>query len=254
MLQNAVLLRKSEPWSPNMFHGDVFCTAPATRNVCLQTLFERHMLAIACETGSKTHTFGSLLTRNKIHCVCHTRRPLNVQNWSEHVSSGALPISLRNVLRDTVACTCSTSRRSKVLREEVLCEFWLPNLLRATMACNFWSLIRPDGSASAASFRPKSLEKPNVSRLFYPFACSSFYWLSLLTLSLLWLFSPLLLRLSISRKFDYWKNLMFRDFSTFLRTLLFFLLTFSSDSFSSVTLLTTFAASVHKSEVWLLKF
>ena len=200
MLQNAVLLRKSEPWSPNMFHGDVFCTAPATRNVCLQTLFERHMLAIACETGSKTHTFGSLLTRNKIHCVCHTRRPLNVQNWSEHVSSGALPISLRNVLRDTVACTCSTSRRSKVLREEVLCEFWLPNLLRATMACNFWSLIRPDGSASAASFRPKSLEKPNVSRLFYPFACSSFYWLSLLTLSLLWLFSPLLLRLSISRE------------------------------------------------------
>ena len=48
---------------------------------------------------------------------------------------------------------------------------------------------------------------------------------------------------------NHWKNLMFRDFSTFLRTLLFFLLTFSSDSFSSVTLLTTVAASVHKSEV-----
>ena len=60
----------------------------------------------------------------------------------------------------------------------VSCTFWLPtNVLRATAACNFSSLIWPDGSAPAALasllFDPrsqKSLEKHSVSRLSYLFA------------------------------------------------------------------------------------
>ena len=32
----------------------------------------------------------------------------------------------------------------------VFCTFWLQNVLRGTAACNFWSLLRPDGSAPAA--------------------------------------------------------------------------------------------------------
>ena len=66
----------------------------------------------------------------------------------------------------------------KVLRPwRVLCTFWLRNVLRATTACNFSSLIWPDGSAPAALAsllfdppEPQSLEKHSVSRLFYLFA------------------------------------------------------------------------------------
>ena len=52
-------------------------------------------------------------------------------------------------------------------------QIWLPNVLRATTACNFSSLIWPCGSAPAAlaSLRShKSLEKHSVLRLFYLFA------------------------------------------------------------------------------------
>ena len=59
----------------------------------------------------------------------------------------------------------------------VFCTFWLGNVLRATTACNFSSLIWPAGSAPAALASvlfhvrsPKSLEKHSVSRLSYPFA------------------------------------------------------------------------------------
>ena len=59
----------------------------------------------------------------------------------------------------------------------VFCTFLLGNVLRATTACNFLSLIWPAGSAPAAlasyfsTLRsPKSLEKHSVSRLSYLFA------------------------------------------------------------------------------------
>ena len=59
----------------------------------------------------------------------------------------------------------------------VFCAFWLGNVLRATTACNFSSLIRPAGSAPAAlasllfDLRShKSLGKHSVSRLSYLFA------------------------------------------------------------------------------------
>ena len=59
----------------------------------------------------------------------------------------------------------------------VFCTFWLQNVLRATTACKFSSLIWPAGSAPAAlasllsTLRsPKSLEKHSVSRLSYLFA------------------------------------------------------------------------------------
>ena len=59
----------------------------------------------------------------------------------------------------------------------VFCTFWLPNVLRATTACTFSSLIWPAGSAPAALASllfdlrsPKSLEKHSVSPLSYLFA------------------------------------------------------------------------------------
>ena len=59
----------------------------------------------------------------------------------------------------------------------VFCPFWLGNVLRATTACNFSSLIWPAGSAPAALAsllfdppEPQILEKHSVSRLSYLFA------------------------------------------------------------------------------------
>ena len=84
----------------------------------------------------------------------------------------------------------------------VLCAFWLRNVLRATTACNFSSLIWPDGFAPAALAsllfdppEPQIIGKHSVSRLSYLFAhlhllsSDSF---SSLIFSLLLLFSDLL--------------------------------------------------------------
>ena len=111
---NATLLRKSAPWPPNSSDEHVSCTAPATENASLQILFKCphacHRLWKCC----KTLLFCSLLTRCIIPCACHAKRHLNVQKYSEPVS--ALHFWLRNVLRATMACTCSTSQLPKVVR------------------------------------------------------------------------------------------------------------------------------------------
>ena len=86
---------------------------------------------------------------------------------------------------------------------EVFLAFWLRNVLRATAACNFWSLSWPDGSAPAALAsllfdppEPQNIGKNTVFRDFLPFrALDLIFFLltySLLTLSLLCLLSPLL--------------------------------------------------------------
>ena len=95
----------------------------------------------------KTPTFCSLLTRCTIPCACHAKRALNVQKWS-----------VRGVcfLRFDFKM-CFAPRWRALFRHlnfqngaGVLFTFWLRNVLRATMACNFSSLIWPDGSAPAA--------------------------------------------------------------------------------------------------------
>ena len=127
----------------------------------------------------KTLTFCSLLTRCTIPCACHAKRHMNVKQWSEPLVF--LTFLLRNVLRVTTARTFSTSQLPKVVRTwcvlyistskcasrhngvhffdiatsksapNVLLAFSrLANVLRATTACNFSSLIWPAGSAPAA--------------------------------------------------------------------------------------------------------
>ena len=72
----------------------------------------------------------------------------------------------------------------------VFCTFWLPNVLRATTACNLSSLIWPDGSArrfSEPTFRPSGAtnhSKNGVFRDFPTFSRICIFFL--LTLSLLW--------------------------------------------------------------------
>ena len=156
---------------------------------------------------------------------------------------------LQNVLRATTACTFSTSQLPKVVREwcvlyiltskcasrhngvhffdistsksapriGVFCIFWLRNVLRATTACTFSSLIWPDGSARAALasllFDPPEPQitnhwKNKVFRDFPTFSriWASFFsllWSSLFYSSLLWLFPSLLFICPYCRKFDF---------------------------------------------------
>ena len=73
-------------------------------------------------------------------------------------------------------------------RAGVFCSFWLRNVLRATTARNFSSLIWPDGSAPAALAsllfelpEPQIIEKTQCFATFLPFRApsSSFFWLFL---------------------------------------------------------------------------
>ena len=123
-------------------------------------------------------------------CFAPQRRTLfphlNFQKWSEHV---------------------------------VLLTFWLRNVLRATTACNFSSLICPAGSAPAALASllfdppgPQIIGKTQCFATFLPFRAprSSFFWdflflifFLLLFSSLLWLLPPLLFICPYCRKFDF---------------------------------------------------
>ena len=209
-------------------------------------------------------------------------RHLHLQKWREHVVF--LTCWLGNVLRATTACTFSTSEPPKVARtcsvfniltwkcasrhngvhffdmstsksgprmvcfvhfglemcfapqrralfrhlnfqkwseNGVLCTFWLGNVLRATTACTFSSLIWPAGSA------PRRFSEPT----FRPSGAS-----------------------------NHWKNIVFRDFPTFSRICIFFLLTLSLLLFFLLIFLfslpppcSAFHLSI-LSEVWLLNF
>ena len=164
-------------------------------------------------------------------------RHLNFQKWSDH--GVFCTFWLRNVLRATTACTFSTSQLPKVVRSwgvfntfdfdmcfapqrralfrhlnfqkwsgpGVFCTFWLGNVLRATTAYNFSSLIWPAGSAPAALAsllfdppEPQIIGKTQWIATFLPFraSASSFFWSFLF-----WLFSPLLFNCPYCRKFHF---------------------------------------------------
>ena len=185
MLQNATL-RKSAPWPPNISHEHVFCTAPATENASLQILFKCPTPAIVFGNATKPSRFAHFwqgaqslapATRNDIWtsksganmwCFVHfdfemyfvpQRRALfrhrNFQKWSER---------------------------------EVFLAFSLTDVLGATTACAFSSLIWPDGPAPAAlasllfdPAEPQIIGKTQCFATFLPFraSASSFFWLFL---------------------------------------------------------------------------
>ena len=103
---------------------------------------------------------------------------------------------------------------------EVLCTFWLRNVLLATTACNFSSLICPAGSAPVALAsllfhppKPQIIGKTQCLATFLPFRApgSSFFWDFLFSSSfffsifsaLRWLFPSLLFICPYRRKFDF---------------------------------------------------
>ena len=117
----------------------------------------------------------------------------------------------------------------------VFCTFWLRNVLRATTACNFSSLICPPGSAPAAlasllfdPLEPQIIGKTQCFDVFRDFPTFSGTWIFFL----LRLFSSLIFSLLL------------------FSLLLFSLLLFSSLFFCSTS---AFHLSI-LSEVWLLNF
>ena len=141
-----------------------------------------------------------------------------------------------------MACTFSTSQLPKVVRppsDLVFLTFSLGNVLRATTACTF-----------STSQLPKVVRTPSVLFIF-TWKCASRHNGVQFFISRLasWLrtrrFSEPTFR--PSRATNHWKNTVFRDFPTFSRICIFFLLTLSlllfflliflsSNSFSSTLL------------------
>ena len=146
-----------------------------------------------------------LLVIERFQCFALFRYP-NFQTWSETISFQHF--WLRNVLRATTVGIFSTFQLPKVVQEWCAL-YWLQNVLRAT-ACNFSSLIWPDGSAPAALASLLFDPVPQISRktqrvaTVLPFRApsSSFFWpfllwSSLFCSSLLWLCTPLLFHVSV---------------------------------------------------------
>ena len=202
----------------------------------------------ACQrfwTCYKTLTFYSLLTGCRILCACQTKQRFNVQKWREHVV--LFTFWLGNVLHATTACAFSTSQLPKALRH-----WGVLSVLRATKACTF-----------STSQLPKVLRQWGFFCVLTSTCASRHNGVQFFISHLpRWLrtrrFSKPTLRPSEATK--HVENTVFRDFSTFSHTWIFFLLTLSllwSSSFS-LSLLWLFPPLLfHLSillEVWLLNF
>ena len=175
-------------------------------------------------------------------------RHLNFQKWSDH---GVF--WLRNVLRTTTACTFSTSQHistSNLVRQwcvsciltskfemcfapqrhapfrhlnfkkwsdhGVFCTFWLRNVLRATTACTFSTSQLPKVVRPWCVLTSKCASHHNGVHFFISHLAS---WLRTRR------FSEPTFRPSGAT--NHWKNIVFRDFPTFSRICICFLLNLS---------------------------
>ena len=177
-------------------------------------------------------------------------RHLNFQKWSEPLMF--CTFSLRNVLRATTACTFRHLNFQKWSESLVILTFWLRNVLRATTACTF-----------STSQLPKVIRTPDVLYILSSKCASRHNGVQFFISHLAsWLrtrrvseptFGP-------SGASNHWKNTVFRDFPTFSRICIFFLLTLSLLLFSLLIFLFYLplpCAAFHLSilsEVWLLNF
>ena len=217
MLQNATPLRKSAPWPPNSSDENVSCTAPATENASLQILFRCPTPAIVFGNATKPSRFADFwegaqslapATRNELwtsksgpYVVCfvqfdfETCFATTACNFFDIAASKSDPTLVCFVHFDFEMCFAPQRRAlfqhlnfQKCSDPGVFCKFWLGNVLRATTACNFSSLIWPDGSAPAALVsllfdppEPQIIRKTKCFATFLPFraSASSFLWLFL---------------------------------------------------------------------------
>ena len=208
MLQNATPLRKSAPWPPNISHEHVFCTAPATENASLQILFKCPTPAMVFGNATKPSRFAHFW-QGAQSLAPATRN----DTWTS--KSGA---NMWCFVHFDFGMCFAPQRRAlfrhlnfqKWSDAGVFCTFWLRNVLCAATACTF-----------STSQLPKAVRTWSVSSFF---TCSSLIWpdgsapAALASL----LFDP-----PESGATNHWKNTLFRDFPTFSRICIFFILTLS---------------------------
>ena len=187
-------------------------------------------------------------------CFAPQRRALfqhlNCQKWS---GAGLLcAFWLRNVLRATTVCTFRHLNCQKWSGAGVFFAFWLGNVLRATTACTFSTsqLVKMVWSWCALYILTwKCASRHNGVQFFISHLAS---WLRTRR------FSEPTFRPSWAT--NHWKNTVFRDFPTFSRICIFFLLTLSLLLFSLLIFLFSLTLSISAfhlsilSEVWLLNF
>ena len=192
MLQNATPLRKSAPWPPNISHEHVFCTAPATKMHLCRSSSETSNVPCLPSFLEMLQNPQVLVTFDKVHLAPATRNDI----WTS--KSGANMWCFVHFDLEM----CFAPRRRALFRHLncqkwsaplVFCTFWLGNVLRATTACNFSTLIWPAGSAPAALAsllfdppEPQIIGKTQCFATFLPFraSASSFFWLFLFYSSL----------------------------------------------------------------------
>ena len=177
-------------------------------------------------------------------------RHLNCQKWS---GAGVFCTFLTsNVLRATTACTFSTSQLNfqKWSEPGVFCTFWLGNVLRATTACTFstsqlpkvvrqWCALYILTSKCASCHNGVQLFAISTSKKWSgPGALYILTWKCASRHNGVQLFISHLASWLRTRRFseptfrasgatNHWKNTVFRDFPTFSRICIFFLLTLS---------------------------
>ena len=129
-LQNATPLRKSAPGPPNSSDEHVSCTAPATENASLQILLKFPTPAIVFWKCYRTLTFCSLLTRSTIPCACHAKWHLVLLTFDKVHNPLRLPCQMTSEPPKVVRTWCvlyiltskcasrhfSTSQLPKVVR------------------------------------------------------------------------------------------------------------------------------------------
>ena len=150
------------------------------------------------------------------------KRHLSLQKWSEPLV--ILTFWLGNVFRATTACTFSTSEPPKWSELLVFLTFWLGNVLRATTASTFSTsqlpkVVRRWGVLYILTW--KCASRHNGVQFFISHLAS---WLRTRR------FSEPTFRPSGAP--NHWKNTVFRDFPTFSRICIFFLLTLLSSNLS----------------------
>ena len=208
-----------------------------------------------------------LLTFDKVHNPLRLPRKTTSERPKVLRTPLFLHFWLRNVLRATTACTFSTCQLPKVVRAWRVLTFWLGNVLRATTVCTFstsqqkWSehgvfcafwlwnvLCATTTSKSAPTYWLGNVLRATAARTFSTSQLLKVLrgWGVLYILT--WkcasrhngvqLFIPHLARWLRTRRFseptfppsratNHWKNTVFRDFPTFSRTWIFFLLRLS---------------------------
>ena len=242
-------LRKSAPWPPNIFHEHVFCTAPTTENASLQILFKCPTPAIVFGNATKPSRFAHFWQGAQSLAPARRRQLWRSKSGPNVVCFVHFNLEMRFAPRPRTLFRHLNFQ--KWSENGVLCTFLLGNVLRATTAYTFSTSQLPNAARHWGAlyiFTSKCASRHSGVH-FFDIATSK----SVPRPPVFATFRP-------SGAPNHLKNIVFRDFPTFSRICIFFLLTLSLLLFFLLIFLfslplpcSAFHLSI-LSEVWLLNF